>query len=153
VADDYRIRRATAADVPTLVEHRVAMFEEIGRTFDRAALAAAFAPWVRDAIASGFYHGWIADAPSGECAGGAGLSVLPWPPSPLSSAGRIGFVYNVYVEQAHRRRGVARSLMDVLHAWCRENGMGFVALHASDAGRALYESMGYTSTNEMRRTL
>lgn len=150
MADDYHIRKATASDVPALVHHREAMFSDMGTRFDRGAMAAAFEPWVRHAMASGVYHGWVAASADGAIAGGAGLTVLPWPPGPHCFAGRIAYVYNVYTERAHRRRGVARRLMDALHAWCRDNGIGLVALHPSDDGRALYESMGYTPTNEMR---
>jgi hypothetical protein len=35
-------------------------------------------------------------------------------------------------------------------AWCREQGYKTVALHASDEGRPLYESLGFQPTNEMR---
>jgi hypothetical protein len=36
---------------------------------------------------------------------------------------------------------------------CRERGLSAVLLHASDAGRPLYESMGFTPTSEMRLVL
>jgi hypothetical protein len=34
--------------------------------------------------------------------------------------------------------------------WCRANGVSAVILHASDAGRPLYASMGFEPSNEMR---
>jgi hypothetical protein len=43
--------------------------------------------------------------------------------------------------------------MDAALAWCRANGIRAVILHSSDAGRPLYESMGFTRTNEMRIVL
>jgi hypothetical protein len=33
--------------------------------------------------------------------------------------------------------------METIHAWCRENGVGSIALNASVDGQALYKSMGY----------
>ena len=65
----------------------------------------------------------------------------------------MGFVYNVYTEPAHRRRGVARALLDVLHDWALARGLGAIGLHASAAGRPLYETLGYRPTNEMRLDL
>jgi len=56
---------------------------------------------------------------------------------------RIAVVYNVYTEPAHRRQGLARRIMDAIHAWCRDEGIASVALNASADGRPLYESMGY----------
>jgi len=40
--------------------------------------------------------------------------------------------------------------METARAWCREKRIDTVILHASPAGRRLYESMGFTATNEMR---
>ena len=65
------------------------------------------------------------------------------PPGPQYPGDRLAFVYNVYTEAAHRRRGLARRLMDAMHAWCRANGVGSMALNASRDGQPLYRSMGY----------
>jgi GNAT superfamily N-acetyltransferase len=59
-------------------------------------------------------------------------------------------VLNVYCEPPHRRRGLARALMDAILDWCRERSISRVSLHASDEGRPLYEGLGFTATNEMR---
>ncbi|MBI1878726.1 MAG: GNAT family N-acetyltransferase [Chloroflexi bacterium] len=53
------------------------------------------------------------------------------------------FVYNVYTEPPHRRQGLARRLMETIHQWCRERGLKFVGLNASEFGRPLYEALGY----------
>jgi hypothetical protein len=39
--------------------------------------------------------------------------------------------------------------MQAMVDWCRCEGYGTVSLHASAAGRPLYESMGFQPTNEM----
>jgi GNAT superfamily N-acetyltransferase len=62
-------------------------------------------------------------------------------------------ILNMYVEREHRRRGIARALMEKMIAWCRENGFVSVGLHASDEGRPLYEQLGFEATNEMRLKL
>ena len=74
---------------------------------------------------------------------GAGLTVLPWPPGPHYPGGRVGFVYNVYTAPAHRRRGLARQLMAVIHDWCRAEGLSSLALNASQDGQPLYRTLGY----------
>lgn len=43
--------------------------------------------------------------------------------------------------------------MDAMVAWSRGEGMRYLYLHASDAGRPLCESMGFEPTNEMRLAL
>jgi len=64
-------------------------------------------------------------------------------PGPRDLSGRLPIVYNVYTEPAHRRHGLARAIMQAIHAWCLEAGYGTVGLAASDEGRTLYESLGY----------
>jgi len=80
----------------------------------------------------------------GEVVAGAGILLLRWPPGPSAISGeRIAYVYNVYTEPGHRKRGLARSVMDAVHAWCKANGVAAVALNAAPAAQHLYESQGY----------
>jgi GNAT superfamily N-acetyltransferase len=74
---------------------------------------------------------------------GGGLTMIPWPPGPRYPGTRLAFVYNVYTEPAYRGRGLARRVMDAIHDFCRTEGVGSVALNASQFGRPLYESLGY----------
>jgi GNAT superfamily N-acetyltransferase len=96
------------------------------------------------------YVAWVVEAHDAalraQVVAGAGATVIPWPPGPFYSSGRLAFVYNVYTEPGHRRRGLGRLLMDALHDYCRIEGIGSVALNASLSGRPLYESMGYRVT-------
>jgi GNAT superfamily N-acetyltransferase len=67
----------------------------------------------------------------------------PGPPGPQSIGDRLAFVYNVYTEPPHRRRGLARLVMEAIHAWCRAEGIRIAALNSSPEGQPLYESLGY----------
>jgi GNAT superfamily N-acetyltransferase len=139
----YHLRPATLADADALVRHRIAMFTDMGLTMDAPALDRAFRDWLAAMMPAGTYRAWVVETDAGEIVGGGGVSVLPWPPGPTYAGTRIGVVYNVYTEPAHRRRGLARLVMETIHASCREAGVASVALNASQDGRALYESMGY----------
>ncbi len=99
---------------------------------------------------AGEYLAWLAVAPDGSIAAGTGLWLMDWPPHMIGTGVRRGNILNVYTAQEFRRRGLARQLMEVAIHWCRENRVDTVILHASPDGRKLYESMGFTSTNEMR---
>ncbi len=147
---DYRIRPATLNDVEALVHHRVAMFTDMSTPMDADAVAHAFRIWVRRMLPAGTFRGWVVETPSGEIVGGGGITVLPWPPGPQFSGDRIAFVYNVYTEPGHRRRGLARRVMETIHAWCLEAGITSAALNSSAEGQPLYESLGYRiRTNPM----
>jgi GNAT superfamily N-acetyltransferase len=143
MTSSYRLRPATSADVDAIVAQRIGMFTDMNSSIDADALSRAFRPWLADAIESGVYHGWLVEAENGAVVAGGGMTVVPWPPGPFDLTGRIAFVYNVYTAPAHRRRGLARAIMDAIHAWCGAAGIRTAALAASPEGRPLYESIGY----------
>lgn len=144
---DYTIRAATAADIPTIVHHREQMFRDMGTVCDYAAMAEACARWYHEALPAGTYRGWLVD--SGEAlAGGGGLIVVPWSPGPSRLDPRMAWVYNVFIEPAHRGQGLARRLLHTMHAWCLEQGIERVALNATAAGARVYRELGYTSVHE-----
>lgn len=139
----YHVRAATIADVDALARHRPAMFAEMGSSIDTEGVDEAFRRWLADLMPAGTYRAWVVEADGHEIVAGGGITVVPWPPGPQYLGGRIAFAYNVYTEPAHRRRGLARMIMDAIHGWCRTSGIGVVGLNASSAGRSLYETLGY----------
>jgi GNAT superfamily N-acetyltransferase len=146
VSPDYHVRPATLADIDDLVRHRIGMFTDMGVPLDAEVLDPAFRAWLSEMMPAGTYRAWLAEAADGEVAGGGGITILPWPPGPRYVGDRLAFVYNVYTEPAHRRRGLARLIMDTIHAWCRDEGITSMALNASRDGLPLYESMGYAES-------
>jgi GNAT superfamily N-acetyltransferase len=142
----YRVRPATLDDLDILVHQRIAMFTDMGNLLDEAMIRAKFADWLHAHMPSGMYHAWLIETSDGEVVGGGGATIIPWPPGPRYPGTSLAFVYNVYTERAHRRRGLARLVMDAIHAWCREHDVTSVALNASADGRPLYEAMGYVVT-------
>lgn len=143
LADGYAIREATIADIPALVHHRLAMFAEMGVRVDQQAVERAFTIWLESHLPAGTYRGWLVEASDGTVVAGGGITLLPWPPGPRELSGRLPIVYNVFTEPNHRRRGLARMLMDRIHQWCRDAGHSVVGLAASADGRPMYESLGY----------
>ena len=143
---DYRVRLATLADADVLVRHRIGMFTDMGVALDVDELDRAFRAWLGDVMPRGMYRAWLVDAPDGAAVGGGGITIIPWPPGPQYAGDRLAFVYNLYTEPPHRRRGLARLIMHTIHRWCRDEGIGSMALNASRDGKTLYESMGYSES-------
>jgi GNAT superfamily N-acetyltransferase len=142
----YRVRPATLDDVDVLVRHRIEMFTDMGVKLDVGALDRSFRGWLAETMPSGTYRAWLAESSKGKVVAGGGITILPWPPGPRYMGNRLAFVYNVYVEPARRRRGLARLIMDAIHDWCRDAGITSMALNASRDGLPLYRSMGYVVT-------
>lgn len=115
-----------------------------------------FAEWLTSKIPNNEYIGWLAIHANGEVAAGAGIWIMDWPPYLLPSdtmgAGRA-FMYNVYTEEEHRGRGLARKVVTTALDWCRSNDVSMLSLHTSPMGKSLYESLGFETTNEMRLVL
>jgi GNAT superfamily N-acetyltransferase len=106
------------------------------------------------------YVGWLAspqDQPE-KIVAGAGVQLRDVPPHPMPDAngkidivgGQQAIIQNVYTQSDWRRRGLAALLIKRILDWTDEQGIDSVVLHASDAGRAVYERLGFLATNEMR---
>ena len=152
------VREATISDVPSLARHRPAMFRDMGKLapHHERPLADATAVWLRRAMPRGDYLAWVAEDDGRTIVGGAGVylrAILPRADEPETlEFGPEALIVNVYVEPEWRRRGLARALMIAMLDALEARGIRRVLLHASVEGRRLYESLGFTATNEMRLT-
>jgi GNAT superfamily N-acetyltransferase len=155
---EFTIRRCNVDEAAVIAKHRVAMFADMGdvptehlanELLEKSTRALAIA------LADGSYLGWFAIDADGRVIAGAGVHVKPQLPRISHDHARVDdspvpLAVNVYTEPQWRGRGVARALMRVLMEWASSRGTDRVVLHASDAGRPLYESLGFHATNEMR---
>lgn len=147
------LRRATATDLDVVQHHRDAMFLDMGID---PAIVAAGSPgglvWLGRTVSTGQYVGILA-VEAEAVVGGVGVTWLDLPPNMHTSLDRRGYVLNMYVERSHRRRGIARLLLDAALSACRQQGVDVVSLHPSDSARLMYESVGFGPTNELRLSL
>jgi GNAT superfamily N-acetyltransferase len=148
---ELTLRPAMPGDAAVIASHRVRMFLEAkGWPEERgAALLAVMPGFLERAIGAGTYRGWLLVTPDGAVVAGAGVQVRELIPRLEVLAGPEALVVNVFVEPSYRRRGLARRLMVAILDWCREEGIGRVALHPTDAARPLYESLGFAASGEL----
>lgn len=62
--------------------------------------------------------------------------------------GRRAHLMNVYTAEGYRRQGIARRLVETLHAEARQRGVTEITLDATAEGRRLYEALGYRASDE-----
>ena len=149
---EFRIRRAETWDVSVIAHHRAAMFRDMGSIppGDYDMFRISCEAWLAKLMASGGYAGWLCEG-DGTVVAGGGIMLLEMGPAPYARhIHRWAHIVNVYTEPLHRRRGLARGLMQTLIDWCSANGYERVTLTASDEGRPLYESMGFRASGDMR---
>lgn len=147
------IRTAAAADIEPLTRARRLMFEELDDfapdVLDR--IDVEFRTYLAREFESGRACGWLAiDDSSGKWVGGLTNIWVSWPSSPNVPGELRAYLFGLYVDVRFRRQGIARSLVEAAREEARSAGAAAVILHASDAGRPLYESLGFEPTSEMR---
>src|ERR1700689_3963601 len=154
----YPIRQAPIGDAAVIAHHRVAMFHDMGDVPTESLaseLLSTSTAALTALLGEGLYVGWLAIDTSDRVIAGAGADVKPQLPRISHDGTRVvtaplPLVVNVYTEPAWRRKGIARPLMQKVMDWARVQGSDRVVLHASAAGRLLYQSLGFIPTNEMR---
>ena len=150
----YALRPATVADAELIQAQRDEIFTEMGREVGLVrSVSAASLSWLRSALGSGLYQGWLVEDTEGRALAGAGVTWQHLQPSPASGTQARAYLDNVYVAPQARRQGLARRLVQRLLAECEGRGVQLVTLHATAAGRPVYETLGFVPTDEMRLTL
>jgi GNAT superfamily N-acetyltransferase len=162
MSERFTIRLATPDDVDAIAEHRARMFDEMGEVPPEAfeILRAKSRERLHDLLNRGEYIGWLAIPAQRPdiIAGGAGVQLRKVLPHPLArvnegnkiAEGRHAIIINVFTEPQWRRQGVALLLLQRIIDWARAERLDRLVLHASEAGRSLYERLGFVGTNEMR---
>ena len=156
--DELKLREAQGADIPVLARHRRWMFEEmarvqaVGYTVNEAVeMEAAYVNYLQQNFGH-ILRAWVIEAAGQIIASGAVL-FYDWPPRPGDLTGRAALVHSVYTDPDYRGRGLARRITEHIVGVCRALGYRTVTLHASIAGRPIYEALGFKATSEMRLEL
>lgn len=150
----FTIRPAVAADIPLLVELRLAQMQSMGRhdAAQLADLAAASEAYFRAHLPDGSYRAWLAEVDGVTVACG-GLVIRQSPPTYHNLTGREGYIMGMYTRPEFRRRGLATAMMHTILDHLRSEGIQRATLRASYEGRPLYEKLGFEQTSEMRLKL
>jgi GNAT superfamily N-acetyltransferase len=117
---------------------------------DIARADPAYRAWVRQEFRAKRFVAFVAEGPEGTLGSGA-LWLAPSEPRPGRLAGgMLPQVISMYTSPRFRGRGIATRLVVEQLAWLRGRGYdGRVGLHASDAGRPVYERIGFRAGSEM----
>jgi GNAT superfamily N-acetyltransferase len=148
---EFHVRKANLGDLEHLLRHRRAMFKEMGfrdtAVLDRVEDLSR--EYFSEALRIGTYRAWLAEELNGRIVGGGGIVIATWPGYPGENHAQRAWIVNMYTEPEARRCGVAKRLLEVMIESCQIMGFSAVSLHASSAGRPLYERVGFQPTNEM----
>lgn len=73
------------------------------------------------------------------------MLILDLAPRPEDVTGMEGYIVNMYVDRAHRQRGVGKSLLGECLNAATELGLRRLLLYATDDGRSLYSGAGFAT--------
>ena len=148
------VRRASIADLPTVVELRLALLSENAdhpvygqlRADARERAYEIFGAQLRAA------HETMFLAESDDEIIGI-LRCVDTLNSPLLHPDRYCYVSSVYVRPRRRRNGVLKVLLRAAERWCVERGLSEMRLHnvPGGAASAAWQAEGFTAMEEVRR--
>lgn len=156
MADEYAFGPAGPSDDGVLADHYLALWHGYGMPPEHllpdarervlAFLAEARAAYELGAFLCRKDGAVVASA-------GCGVRRAPYPEVLRPVHRKVGYVFGLYVEPGHRRRGLARRLTEACLDHLRAIGCQTANLHSSEAGRPLYQAMGFEATSELRLVL
>jgi GNAT superfamily N-acetyltransferase len=149
------MRHATLGDVSTLVHQRREMWRAMGVPDDGLLDEADrdYRGWVRAQLRARTLIGLLVVDEADRVVAGGCLWLSPVPPRPGQGSLPYPYLLSMYTEPGHRGRGLARRIVKEAIRWSRRQGYRRITLHASDEGRALYESFGFVASPKMRLDL
>ncbi len=149
---EFLLSHAGPGDVELLVTHRLNMWRDIHPEFGSKVdeSEGLTREWIRARLSDGTLVGFIVRARDGTVAGSGCIWLRDEQPRPTNSRLVVPYLMSMYTERAFRRKGVAKLIVQSALNWCREQNYDRVVLHASEAGKPLYEEFGFEPTGEMR---
>ncbi|MGA8663581.1 MAG: GNAT family N-acetyltransferase [Thermoplasmata archaeon] len=151
---NVRLRGAVPRDLDLLVEHRLAMWRDIGTRTEESLRdhAPVYRRWIRALIARGEVEAVVAEV-SGRPVGSGALWWMPAHPRPGLPDPVEPYIMSMYTDPEYRGVGLATDIVLALLERARKHGAFRVLLHASTQGRPVYVRLGFEPTTEMRLLL
>jgi GNAT superfamily N-acetyltransferase len=152
---EFNLVYAGLEDVELLAAQRLNLLREVhpelGTKIEESEVRTR--EWIRKRLADGRLTGFVVRTQDGKVAGSGCIWLRDEQPRPTNLSMVAPYLMSMYTAPEFRRKGVARLIVQSALKWCREHGYERVNLHASEAGKPLYESLGFLPTTEMRAKL
>jgi GNAT superfamily N-acetyltransferase len=139
------IRSATPADVGDLARLRWQLYSE-REAHDEPVetYVERFTTFARDALARADWRAWCAEA-DGRLVAAMWLQTVPRVPAPGRGDPRpIGYLTNMYIEPAHRSKGLGSRMVQELVRHCEAIGFELVLTFPADDAYGFYGRNGFT---------
>lgn len=143
-------RKANGNDVNKLVEIRRAFLQSALGSGGNEEFGEAIRAYLTEYLPKGDAVVWLAED-KGKIVSCAMLSLYTELPTLKNPTGKTACLHNVFTDPDYRRQGLAEKIVRNCIQSAREWGAGRVCLGATEAGKPLYEKLGFQiQENEMR---
>ncbi len=153
---NIKIRETTPKEDSIIAEHSYQMWLDIGVPENSIKpnhqdLTLKFIKQARQEL---FFKGFFAEVDnviigSASCQLFTGL----YPQILQDEYRKYGYIWGVYVEPSHRRKGIAKQLTNATIEHLKSINCTKAILNASPAGKPVYESLGFSPSNAMQLDL
>lgn len=153
----FAIREASETDIPLLAVHHRLMFKEIwekrGLPFEDTLadeVEQAYSRKLSEEFQTGSCKSWLIEREGRSVASGA-ITIVNMVPTPNDLSTKVAYLHSMYTETEHRGKNLAGRIVKTALEYCKAKHIKRIFLNASEAGRPIYERIGFTSAPEMMR--
>ncbi len=142
------IIKVTKNDIETLMKIRMEMLKEVNSLSDDYVFDKSFIENCRKNFeCTGETQTDILCIENGEPVACANLCYLSMMPTFFHPTGKRAHLMNVYVKKDFRRKELAKKMLELLIEEAKARKVTEISLDATEKGRPLYESMGFSSND------
>ena len=145
------LRKATAADIETLIEHRIIFLKEVHCNPSpelEASVRQSLRQYLAKAFANDTFVSWIAEYEN-KPVGFSGIVFREQPGNFELPAGRTGYILNMFTVREFRQNGIGSSLFQKLLEEAKLRGLDKVELHATKDGEPVYRKFKFTEPHDI----
>lgn len=147
-----KYRRATLADIDTLIDYRVRFLNELYRHPENEQtkiLRESLQKYFSEAIPANSFIAWLAEHES-KTLGTGGMVVWQMPGRYRGlETGRLGYILNMYTVPEARKKGICTRLLGELINEAARLDLKYVHLHASKDGINIYKKKGFAEPEQI----
>jgi GNAT superfamily N-acetyltransferase len=156
---NMRIREATIGDIPLLGIHHREMCQEIwekkGEDIDSSRFAEIERAYIQKLLLQlqdGSCKAWVIEYEHRIIASGT-ISIVSFVPTPQDLSSNVAYLHSMYTDKDRRNNYCARRIVKQALDYCKAHGIKRIILNASEAGRPIYEKIGFRSAPDTMRLL
>lgn len=143
----YNFRKATVEDIPLLIKCRMDLLHSAikdGNESKWGFVEEQVKQYYKKAIPEGTHIAYLAF--NGDtCVGTGGVCFYQILPTYFKPTGKKAYIINMYTEESYRKKGIATHILELLIQESLAQGATYISLEATDAGRPLYEKLGFAT--------